>query len=66
MKNELKITLEGGNWFYFKTHQETADKAFQEFEETLDNAGINTDNINYKEAILRNSTGDDIDRISFT
>lgn len=63
--NELMVILDGNHWLYFRTSQMMADKAFQEFLEALNNAGINDDNVGYIKAVLRNSAGDDIDSISF-
>lgn len=64
--NELMVVYEGGQWTYFRTEQEVADEALTEYEETLDNAGINSDNMNICEVVLRNKQGENIDSISFT
>ena len=63
--NELMVILEGGHWLYFRTSQTKADKAFQEFQEALNNAGINDDNVGYIKAGLRNSAGNYIESIRF-
>lgn len=64
--NELMIVLKsGGGWLYFKTNQIIADKAFTEFTESCDNAGINVDNISVNFIELRNSNGLAIDSKTF-
>lgn len=61
--NELMILLKSGGWMYFKTNQNVADKAFTEFQETCENAGINIDNLEIKLATLRNEESVDIDEM---
>ncbi len=64
--NELMIVLKaGGGWLYFNTNQVTADKAFTEFEESCENTGINTDNLEFNYAELRDSNGLAIDSKRF-
>ena len=63
--NELMITIGGGQWMYYRTDLTAADKAFQEFTESCDAAGINIDNIGILSAHLRGRDGEDIDSIEF-
>ena len=65
--NELMICLEfSGDYLYYKTGKKTADKAFYEFLVACDNAGINTDNLHFGSAWLRNESGQDIDRLALS
>lgn len=61
--NELRIDIEGGQWFYFKTNEKKALPAFNKFRQAMKNAGINDDIINYQKAVLRNGYMDDIDTL---
>ncbi len=61
--NELMIVLKSGGWMYFKTEENTADKAFTKFEEACENAGINIDNLEIKIAKLRDKDEKDIDEL---
>ena len=63
---ELKIVTAGGQYAYFATKQQTADKAFQEFTEQCDYFGLNIDNLDIIKVILRNEGGRDIDQIDFS
>lgn len=61
--NELLVSY-GKNWLYFKTGQFTADKAYQEYEEMCENAGINIDNMKPVLIVLRDKDQNDIDRLN--
>lgn len=63
--NELMIVIEGMQWIYFRTEQKTADKAFQEFNETCDSIGLNHDNVAFIKAVLRDKEGNDVDQVTF-
>lgn len=43
--NELYIVLESKSWIYFKTKQKDCSSAYSEFLKTLEDAGINVDNV---------------------
>ncbi len=60
--NEIMICLGDAGWVYYKTDETNCKWAIEEFEKALENAGVNTDNLNIKEAYLRNEEGNDIDR----
>ncbi len=51
--NELMITFMGGGWIYFKTDQEKADKAFDEFLRICEDSGMNMDNMDFAKCELR-------------
>ena len=59
-KNELMIVY-GENWIYFKTDAETADKAYGEYVSVCENNGINIDNMQPTQIILRDENYNDID-----
>lgn len=73
-KNELMITLAPSSWCYHLTNKQTAEEAVAEFYGVMDNAGIDTSNMTFIDADLRDITDDeygnprykDIDHIKWT
>ena len=55
--NELMIVLSGNSWLYFMTNQVTVDKAFDKFCEACEICGINIDNLDIEQMVLRDNTG---------
>ena len=64
--NELKIEFGDAGYLYFKTNQQTCDKAFDDFLQSLEDIGVNIDNINleYETCVLRDANYNDIDHMS--
>lgn len=58
--NELMIVYNGGQWLYYKTSQQTARSALNEFEALCGRTGINTDNMRVQSAVLRDPLQNDI------
>ena len=64
--NDLMIVLKGGGgWLYFDTDQTDVDKAFDEYCEAAENAGINIDNLEFNFAELRDNNGEAIGTKTF-
>lgn len=59
--NEIMVNLRG--FVYFSTNCETADKALDQLLETLEDAGVNIDNLDIGNVELRNEKGSTIDAL---
>lgn len=59
--NELMVTLEGGEYLYFRTEGETLNEAKLEFYGALINSHINYDNVKFTSFVLRDPYGNDIE-----
>ena len=60
--NELMVCFGTGSYIYYKTYEEPIKPALYELKCRLGESGINFDNVNVTEIILRNKSGVDIDR----
>lgn len=59
--NELYVELRGGSFFYFKTNASEVEKAFHEFLDAMESAGVNADNILVRRFELRSESGEIIE-----
>ena len=62
---ELMITLDAvpSQWIYCMTFETSADSALKEYQKKCRAIGINLDNIQIMEAVLRDEHGNEMDRI---
>jgi len=73
-KNELMITLAPSSWCYYPTNKQTAKEAVADFFGSMESAGIDTSNMTFIDADLRDMTDDgyggpryeDIDHIEWS